>query len=76
MGKLKAVVRNGRVAVDEPVDYPEGTVLDLEISEPEDELDAEELARLDAALERLRADIAAGRTISAEDLIRELRSGR
>jgi hypothetical protein len=43
------------------VDLPEGTPLEIEVVEPEDELDADELARLDEQLERSRLDERAGR---------------
>ena len=74
MSTLKAVVKNGHAVIEEAVDYPDGTVLELEVIGPEDELDAEELARLDASLARSRADFAAGRTMAGEELIRRLRA--
>ncbi|MNG42043.1 hypothetical protein D3C84_1316540 [compost metagenome] len=51
-------------------------MLELEVIAPEDELDAEELKRLDGSLARSRADFAAGRTMSGDELIRRLRAGR
>ena len=76
MARLKAVVRDGRVVSDERVDLPDGTPLEIEVLGIEDDLDAEELARLDEVVARSRADIAAGRTSTAEELLRSLRSGR
>ena len=46
---LRAYVKDGRRVVNEPTDLPEGTELDLVIAE-EDALDAEDQARLQAAL--------------------------
>ena len=73
-----ARVKNGRLVLDEPTDLPEGSVIELYDAAAlhEDELDEEELARLDAAIERSHADIAAGRTVSADDLIAKLRAAR
>ncbi len=76
MARLKAVVRDGHVVSDERVDLPEGTPIEIEVLGIEDELDTEEFARLDEVVARSRADIAAGRTSTAEELFRSLRSGR
>jgi hypothetical protein len=77
MGTLKAVVRGGRaVLVQDRVDYPEGTELDLDVHEPVEELDDKELAELDASLEESRQDEQAGRVRPAEELIAELRASR
>lgn len=76
MATLKAVVRGGRLVVDEPVDYPEGTELELEVLEAEDELDEQELAELKTAVEESRAEQKAGKIRPAEDLIAELRASR
>lgn len=78
MATLKAVVRGGRaVLVEDRVDYPEGTELQLDVRDPGDELDAEELAELDGALEAgQREHAATGKASSAEDLLNRLRSAR
>jgi hypothetical protein len=76
MGTLKAIVKGGKAVIENIGDYPEGTVLELEVVTPEDELNAEELVRLDASLARSRADIAADRTVSKEGLFRRLRTVR
>ncbi|OGR15197.1 MAG: hypothetical protein A2341_07145 [Deltaproteobacteria bacterium RIFOXYB12_FULL_58_9] len=70
---LKAIVRNGRVVVEERVDYPDGTVLELEVAEP---MDKAELIELDAALAESQADIDAGRVRPAEEFIKDLRASR
>jgi hypothetical protein len=73
MGTLKAVVQDGRVVVEEPVDYPDGTVLELEITES---MDDAELAELDAALDASQADIDAGRVRPVEEFLEKLRARR
>ena len=51
MQRLKAVVRNGRLVVDEPTAPPEGT--EIELVPVDDGLDPDERARLLAALDGL-----------------------
>lgn len=78
MGTLKAIVRGGRaVLVEDRVDYPEGTELDLDVLEPADELDERELAELDAALEAGQREYeATGKTFTMEEVLARLRSSR
>jgi hypothetical protein len=78
MATLKAVVRGGRaVLVEDRVDYPEGTELQLDVRDPGDELDADEVAELDGALEAGQLEYAAtGKALSAEDVLNRLRSAR
>ncbi len=78
MATLKAVVRGGRaVLVEDRVDYPEGTELQLDVRDPGDELDADELAELDGALQAGQREYAAtGKALSAEDVLNRLRSAR
>ncbi len=52
MATLKAVVHNGRAVIDDLCDYPDGTVLELEVVHDSDDLDDEERAKLHAALDR------------------------
>jgi hypothetical protein len=70
---LKARVRAGRLVVDEPTDLPEGTELELLPLDPGDWLDDSDRALLHDALRESAGDIAAGRLVSAEDVLRELR---
>ena len=62
----------------EPVDLPEGTVVDLMPVDEGDDLDDKDRARLHAALDRSQRDLLAGRGIPAEEVLAELRarSGR
>jgi len=81
MKTLKAHIENGRVVVDEPVDLPEGTPLELRLylqgtgSDDEDGLDDEERAALDASIERGWNEYKSGaQSVSAEEFIAKLRS--
>lgn len=71
---IKARVREGRLVVDEPTDLPEGTEVLLLPLDPGDWLDVTERAALHEALGESGADVAAGRLVDAEEILRELRS--
>jgi hypothetical protein len=73
---IRARVSQGRLVVDEPVDLPEGTVLDLVIDDEEDELDDEERRALHARLAESAspASLAAARPIAM--VLAELRQNR
>ena len=75
---LRATVKNGHLVLHEPVDLPEGTVVDLMPVDEGDDLDTDDRARLHAALERSQKAFLAGKGIPAEDVLAELqaRSGR
>jgi hypothetical protein len=71
---IKARVRDGRLIVDEPTDLPEGTQLQLLPLDPGDWLDEGDRAALHEALRESDADVAAGRLVDAEEILKELRS--
>ena len=71
MRALKAMVRGGRLVLDEPTELPEGTEVELMAVEDHD-FEPEERARLDAALELSLAQARAGQLIDADDVIRKL----
>jgi len=71
---LHARVKGGHIVVDEPTDLPEGTKLTVALMDAEDDLTDEDRADLDATIERGRADIAAGKGISAEALLARVRA--
>jgi hypothetical protein len=74
MQALKAQVRRGRLVMDEPTEFPEGTVIELVAVGGGDDLDDEARAQLHAVIdEGLAASDDDG--IDAADLIAELRSG-
>ena len=71
---IKARVSAGRLVVDEPTDLPDGTELELLPLDPGDWLDEADRAALHKALRDSRADVAAGRLVGADEILRELRS--
>ena len=71
---IKARVREGRLTLDEPTDLPEGTEIEMLPLDPGDWLDETDRAALHEALRESDADIAAGRLVDAEEILRELRS--
>jgi hypothetical protein len=73
MTNLRAVVRNGRITLDEPTALPEGTVLDLVLDDEGDNLDEEDRARLRAAMRDGVAEADAGHLVSADELMADLR---
>lgn len=70
---LRAVVKDGRLVVDEPTTLPDGTVLDLVVDDEGDDLDATERATLHAHLESSWEAARRGELIPAEDVLAELR---
>ena len=73
MSGIRAVVRNGRLVVDEPTGLPEGTVLDLVVDDEGDDLTEAERAALHAAIARSLDQFRAGHVVPAEQVIAELR---
>ncbi len=74
MATLHARVKQGHFIVDETTDLPEGTELTLVLADADDEMTSEELAALEADIESGRADIMAGRGISADELLARVRA--
>jgi hypothetical protein len=72
MKTLRARVQAGRLVLDEPTSLPEGTEIDLVLIDDAEEPDAGERARLDDQLEQAWESAQQGRTITAEDAMREL----
>jgi hypothetical protein len=73
MSTLHARVKDGQIVVEEKTDLPEGTQLTLVMVDADDEMTPEERADLEAELDRGRAAIAAGRGISADELLARVR---
>lgn len=71
---VKAHVREGRLVLDEPTDLPEGTEIELLPLDPGDWLNEVDRAALHEALRQSESDIAAGRLIDAEEILKELRA--
>jgi hypothetical protein len=79
MQAVKAIVKDGRLIVDEPTDRPEGEVVELVpldevLASGGDYLDDEDRERLHAAIRRGIEDVEAGRTVEARQVIERLRA--
>lgn len=70
---LKALVKNGRLTLDEPTELPDGSVVELTPVETADDLDDEERAALNASLRRGIDDVKAGRVHPAEEVHARIR---
>lgn len=73
---MKAIVRGGRLVLDEPTDLPEGTQVSLVATELDEELDTDDRARLHAALDRSLQEFGAGGGGSAREALAGLRGRR
>jgi hypothetical protein len=71
---IKARVHAGRLVLDEPTDLPEGTEVELLPLDPGDWLEEGDRAALHEALRQSDADVAAGRLVDADEILKELRS--
>ena len=71
---IKARVNAGRLVIDEPTDLPDGTELELLPLDPGDWLEEADRAALHKALRESNADVAAGRLVDADEILKELRS--
>ena len=69
---FRARVREGRLLLDEPIDLPDGSEVDLMMAD-HDGLDDEARAKLHAALARSIAKHKAGEGTTAEAVLSELR---
>ena len=82
MQPLKAVVKNGRLVVDEPTALPEGTEIELlpvdeaPANGAADDFDDEERAALHKSLREGIRQMKAGETIDAAEALAELRAHR
>jgi hypothetical protein len=72
MNRVRATVRNGRLVSDESVDLPEGTEIELEVVDDLSDMDPDERAELERALEASADDLAHGRLIDHEEVLRFL----
>ena len=76
MPRIRAVVRDGRLRLDEPTELPEGTVLDLVVDDEGDDLDDEQRIALHASLARSIKQADAGQTRPIEEFLAERRFER
>lgn len=72
---IKASVIEGRLVVDEPTNLPNGTVVDLVIDDEGDDLDAAQVAQLNAAIARSLDEAAHGDVVAADVVLAGLREG-
>ena len=68
---LKAHVENGQIVLDEPVDLPEGVLVQVLLPE-NDELTPDALAELETAIEESEAEFARGEYVDAHAFARRL----
>jgi hypothetical protein len=73
---IRAAVKGGRLVVDEAVDLPEGTVLDLVLDDEGDSLDEGERAALERALRASHAEAVQGQVGPVSEVLRKLRARR
>ena len=71
---LQARVLDGRLVLDEPVDLPDGTEVELVPADDGDDLDDADRARLHASLRRSVEQFDRGQGIPAEEALRRLRN--
>jgi hypothetical protein len=73
MQALRARVRNGRITLDEPTDFPEGKEVNLVLVD-DDGLNDEERRRLLEAIDQSMLEADAGEVESVSKLIADLRA--
>jgi hypothetical protein len=68
-GQMKALVKAGRLVLDEPTELPEGTVVMLRVVDEEDELGVEERQRLHDALGEAWRSVRSGHVLPVGALL-------
>ncbi len=74
MHALKAIVRNGRLLVDEPTDLPDGT--EVELLPVDEDFDPEERARLLQAIDDGVDDVERGEHMDGFEFVARMRARR
>jgi hypothetical protein len=72
---LRGHVESGRIVVDEPMDLPEGTEVEIAVLDEDEEMTAEERAEIEADIDAGLEQAARGEGTPAEEVLRRLRSG-
>ena len=62
--------------MNEPTDLPDGTVLDVVVTDASDDLDDDERAELNASIDDGLSDMRAGGGVDASDVLSRLRARR
>ena len=70
-----ARVRDGRLVLDEPVDLPEGTELELVSAHDVDDLDDKDRARLHASIARSAEQFRTGQSVGADVILGDVEAG-
>jgi hypothetical protein len=70
---LRGHVESGRIIVDEPMDLPDGTEVEIAVAD-DDDMTPEERAELDASIDRGMEQAARGEGIPAEEVLARLRA--
>jgi hypothetical protein len=73
---IRAHVRNGQIVPDEPVELPEGMVVEVMIPGVEIEPTREDLEAIEREIELSHAEYERGEFVSARDLVAVLKSPR
>jgi len=72
MDTLKARVVKGRLVLDEPVDLPEGTIIELVVADPGDTMDLSERTALDTELEAAWSSVKKGDLVGHDEVMKVL----
>jgi len=73
MATLRGHVEGGRIIVDEPMDLPDGTEVEIAVA-GEDEMTPAERAELESSIDRGLEEAARGEGSPAEEVLRRLRA--
>lgn len=71
---MKAVVRNGRLVLDEPTTLPDGSTFELQVVDPGDDMTDAERERLHEAIDESLEQAERGDTHPADEVFAKLRS--
>ena len=73
MAILRGHVESGRIVVDDPMDLPDGTEVEIAVAN-DDEMTPEERAEIESAIDTSLEQVARGEGSPAEEVLRRLRS--
>jgi hypothetical protein len=73
MATLRGHVESGRIVVDEPIDLPDGTEVEIAVAD-DDDMTPEERAEIEASIDRGLEQAARGEMITADELLRRLKA--